>query len=129
MLFTSYTVTKACLFSRELGTVVISESARYTVEVIPGTTVFRYKLLNPLAYAISSVLLSEFHLIWTCATISAVRLPLRFLFIQADTRNWSSLAAPASIYGIFRVLVYYQLLDFVEWSSHIFFKGTKSAQK
>lgn len=104
-----------CLLSRGLGIAVTYELAHCTVEIILGATVFRYRLLRPFAYAISSVLLCQLHLVWTCTTISAVRLPLRSLFMQADTRKWRSLTAPAFIYGILRALMY-QVLDFMEWS-------------
>lgn len=104
-----------CLFSRGLGIAVIYELAHCTVEIILSATVFRHRLLRPFAYAIPSVLLCQLHLVWTCTTISAVRLPLRSLLMQANTRKWRNLAAPIFIYGILRALMY-QVLDFMEWS-------------
>lgn len=89
--------------------------------MILGATVLRHRLLEPFAYAISSVLLCELHLIWTCTTISAVQLPLQSLFMHADTRKRRILAAPAFLYGILRALMY-QVLDFMEWSSDTFSK-------
>lgn len=78
-----------------------------------ASLVFRHELLRPLAYACPSVLLCEVHLVFTCATVSAQRVPFRSLRRKPGQGRWKKLAIPALLYGLSQALMG-QLYDFVE---------------
>lgn len=73
---------------------------------------FRHELLKPLAYACSSAILCELHLVFTCATISAQRVPFLSLSRKSGQNRWKHLAIPALLYGLSQALLE-QLYDFV----------------
>lgn len=58
------------------------------------------ELLRPLAYGISSALLCEPHLIFTCAIVSADSVPFRSLLRTPGQNRWKHLAIPAFLHGL-----------------------------
>ncbi|KAJ5887680.1 hypothetical protein N7495_007721 [Penicillium taxi] len=70
-------------------------------------------LLRPFAFAGSSVLLCELHMFWTCATISASRLPHPIF-----TKAWYNLATPSFLYGMSQFLMY-QMQTSMELSAYM----------
>lgn len=56
-------------------------------------------ILRPLAYAISSALLCELHLVFTCAIVSAEPVPFRSLLREPGQNRWKHLAIPVFWYG------------------------------
>jgi hypothetical protein len=81
------------------------------VGLILETFIFRYDLIKPLAFGCSSALLCEFHLAFTCATVSAKRVPI-LLRRTPDQSRWKQLAIPALLFGLTEALMNH-LYDFV----------------
>lgn len=57
------------------------------------------EILRPFAYAISSALLCELHLVFTCAIVSVEPVPFRSLLREPGQNRWKHLAIPAFWYG------------------------------
>lgn len=72
---------------------------------ILGELVFMHALLKPLAWACSSALLCELHLIFTCATISAQHVPFSSLRRKPGQGRWKRLAIPAFLFGLSQAIM------------------------
>lgn len=108
--------------SRGIVLAACYQVVHYVVRACLEGAFFRCELLKPFAYAGSSVLLCELHLLWTCATISAYRLGLPSFRKYATRRQWRHLATANLIYGICQALMH-QVQSLVQRS--VFSSGDK----
>jgi hypothetical protein len=83
------------------------------VRAFLASLIFRHKWLKPLSHACSSALLSGFHLVFTCATVSARGVPFRSLLRRSGQNRWKKLAIPAFLCGLSQAIMG-KLFDFVE---------------
>lgn len=90
--------------TRALVVAAVYQIAHDAIGACLKVAIFRHELLRPFAYACSSVLLCELHLLWTCATISAYR-PQLHAKNTTDQRTWRRLAGPSFMYGICQALM------------------------
>jgi hypothetical protein len=83
-----------------------------TVSGILDFFLFRHSLLEPLSHACASAILCGIHFRFTCATISAQRIPFLSLSKISGQNRWKTLAIPAFLYGLTQGMMK-QLYDFV----------------
>lgn len=100
-----------------IGTGIIYQMARYTISLCLEEAMLGREWLSPLAYAISSVLLSELHLMWTRITISGPQLSLQHIWMRPSFKRWKHLVVPTFANSIARGLMHQVLRQFS--TSHV----------
>ncbi|KAE8354847.1 hypothetical protein BDV28DRAFT_130072 [Aspergillus coremiiformis] len=109
------------IFLKGLQMGVVYRAAHLAITNLLEITLFRHRLLMPVAHVISTLVLAELHMAWTHATISATSSTGSLLKLRHNHKTWRTLAMPSLVGAVARALIEY-IPDAADSSFDLFFR-------